>query len=345
MDKKTSIFSRILGFFLAIPKKILGFFSMLGVLPMILVIITLLVGLFFGYKWMIGDFSSIVETKVSIVETPSILEEVRAIGELVGAEYFGEEVHSLSESYEEEDMKNMAESYLEIRDSYKRIYERIEKMRDINGNLIGHEKHLQKTYEDFMSVHATATNYDKAWFAAFKRIHNESIRSMLEYLRTNEWKSYYDHYKDRLNRERRYLRKIKNNGRVLIYLGRGTVKAGYNLDAMTEESVVRQGDTLLLKNLKAQILNADINPWYVLPEETEDGKGVPGFEVLKEYGSPTHQDHGRVKEGCEKDLEKSAIEQGILKTAEKRAEETLLNFLNLLARDSTQVLSIVDIQE
>ncbi|MEM6805232.1 MAG: DUF4230 domain-containing protein [Bacteroidota bacterium] len=345
MEKKKSPFSKVLSIILAIPKKIIGFIAGLSTLPLLLLIIFGGVFLFFGVKWMKGDFSNIVETELTIIERPSILEEVRAIGELVGAEYYGEEVHSLTESYEEEDMKNMADSYLEIRDSYSRIYDRIEKMRDHNGNLIGHEAHLEKTFSDFMSAHSTASNYDKAWFAAFQRLEDASIPHMLESIRNTDWKTFFTKHEDSLDRERRYLRKLKNKEAVLVYLARGKVIAGYDLKDLPEDSFERNQDTLLLKNLSAKILNADINTWYVLPENTADKKGIPGYEVLKEYGSPNSNQRARVKGGCKKDLEKSALEQGILKTAEERAEETLLNFLNLLARDSTEVLSVVDILE
>lgn len=345
MNTQKSTFSKITGFLLAIPKKILGVFTTIGIIPGIFIGLLIAAGVFFGYKWVIGDFSNIVETELTVIESPSILEEVREIGELIGAEYYGEEVHSLAESYEAEDLKTMQNSYVEIKDSYTLIYKRLEKMRDRNGNLLGYEAHLSKAFTDFMQGHDYAQNYDKDWFSAFRRLYGESTQAMLEAFRKTSWEAFYQKYAAKLHRERRYLRKVKNQDRVLVYLGRGIVKAGYDLTALKEEDIQKQGDTLLIKNLAPQILNADINPWFVLPENTDDKKGIPGFEVLKEYASPTHAHHARVKKGCREDLKKSALEQDILATAETRAEETLLNFFNLLARDSTQTLGVVDIQE
>lgn len=322
----------------------MGIFSVLGIIPKVLFIFLLGIIAFIGFKWFSGDFTNIVETKLTVIESPSILKEVKAIGEIIGAEYYGEEIHSLSEAFEQTDKESMQSSFTEIKDSYTLIYNRVEKMRDRNGNLVGYQVHLEKSYADFMQAHTYAENYDKEWFAAFKRLYAENTQTMLEALRVTDWKTFYKKNSTYLNKERRYLRKVRNQGATLIYLARGIVKAGYNLQDLTEDNIIKQNDTLLIQQLSPQILSSDINPWFVLPEASDDKKGIPGYEVLKEYGSPTHEHHAIVKKGCKEDLVKSAIEQGVLTTAEERAEETLLNFLNLLARDSTQVLRVVDIQ-
>lgn len=112
----------------------------------------------------------------------------------------------------------------------------------------------------------------------------------------------------------------------LAMVGRGWVKAGFDFSELKESSIVFNEDRgeIHIMGLTPQILNADINPWFI-PE-----KGIPGFEILDDNGRVDFKDAKLVKEYCVEKLLAFAHRADILQKAEDQASETLKNLFTLM---------------
>ncbi|WP_194974839.1 DUF4230 domain-containing protein [Aquiflexum lacus] len=112
----------------------------------------------------------------------------------------------------------------------------------------------------------------------------------------------------------------------LAMVGRGWVKAGFDFSELKESSVIINEDRgeIHIMGLTPQILNADINPWFI-PE-----KGIPGFEILDDNGRVDFKDAKLVKEYCVEKLLAFAHRADILQKAEDQASETLKNLFTLI---------------
>ncbi|WP_373521927.1 DUF4230 domain-containing protein [Aquiflexum sp.] len=112
----------------------------------------------------------------------------------------------------------------------------------------------------------------------------------------------------------------------LAMVGRGWVKAGFDFSELKESSVIihESRGEIHIMGLTPQILNADINPWFI-PE-----KGIPGFEILDDNGRVDFKDAKLVKEYCVEKLLAFAHRANILQKAEDQASETLKSLFTLI---------------
>lgn len=135
----------------------------------------------------------------------------------------------------------------------------------------------------------------------------------------------------------RGLRRERPN-RNLVFIGRGWVKAGFDLSKFDlQDCCIEQGDTLLIVNtLIPKILNADINPWFI-PE-----RNVRGFDIVyvEKEKSFDFDEVKRIKIGCKDKLVRDALERGILEEAVSAGEETLLALLNVLGYTNLKEVQI-----
>lgn len=118
----------------------------------------------------------------------------------------------------------------------------------------------------------------------------------------------------------------KEQRKKLAMVGRGWVKAGFDFATLDEHSFYfhEESSELHFFGLEPQILNADINPWFI-PE-----KGIPGFEIIDYNGRVTFKDAKKVKEYCIQKLTLYAHRADLLMNAQKQGEETLKSFFSLL---------------
>ncbi len=112
----------------------------------------------------------------------------------------------------------------------------------------------------------------------------------------------------------------------LAMIGRGTVKAGFDLSELMPSMFYINEDAAELHffGLAPKILNTDINPWFI-PE-----KGIPGFDILTHSGKVNFNDAKKVKEFAVQKLEVSAQRADILKHAELFGGETLKQLFSLV---------------
>ena len=132
--------------------------------------------------------------------------------------------------------------------------------------------------------------------------------------------------------------------RDLVVLGRGWVKAGYDLKGLdiNQIEVLLQQDILFIKGFCSPSIIptvSHINSWFV-PEK------VKGFEVvsIKKKNEVNSADQKLVESGCFLKLKQAAIDKGILQRARESAEYSLLGFFHVFGhKDIKQVRLVQDL--
>ena len=99
----------------------------------------------------------------------------------------------------------------------------------------------------------------------------------------------------------------------LVLIGKGKVFAGMNLKEIKENDVHVTGDSIHVTLPPAQILNTIINP--------------SGFETFDEKGNWNEKEVTAVKIKIKNELTTRALQQNILKQAEKRSRDIIETFL------------------
>lgn len=113
----------------------------------------------------------------------------------------------------------------------------------------------------------------------------------------------------------------------LSMIGRGWVKAGFNFETLDERHFIldKERGAVHLFGVKAEILDADINPWFI-PE-----KQIPGFQLLEYNNKVDFEDAKLVKRYCVEKLRKKALDAGILEQAELLGKESVKSFISLVS--------------
>ena len=297
----------------------------------------LIAGISWWGWWNSWSFPDLTIEKYEYLNGPTVLEEVKEIGELVGAEYYGEVIHSLLEQQEEEDFRRLADLHEEVKLMYTRHFNAARNLPVRRGEGEVRQDALRR----FALRVETLSN--SAWYRNIFLKLGKSESELLEEIRQKSWEDFSTRYRDELLRQRRIQRQDLQSDPVLIYLGRGDVLIGFDLKQLRTDQMIRQGDTLILKDLDPTVISAAINPWYLAPDQDSTGKGIPGFESLRQEGEVSADMVAEVKSGAKDELIREAFRNGTPELAEASAEQTLLSFFNLLARPEEQ-LSVLDIQ-
>lgn len=320
------------------------------------------------YIWNpMGIFSG----KLHLQPTANLMHQVSSIGELVTAEYYGEVIASIDEArlnfLEEEEISNQAgatyseimaalntlrdfeDQPLEFREAAYREGQGIARWRRIirqpvrAGTL--HDKMEYLGLNDELLI---LPFYDEIVTFLYGRANkvDQPHRLNLSANQKNEtlWKMYQQPGLNLWNQEQFtaffYQRKMafvpKNESRKkLAMVGRGTVKAGFDLSRLDKSTfyINEEAGELHFFGISPKILNADINPWFI-PE-----KGIPGFEILDYNGRVDFRDSKKVKEYAIDKLRINAEKAEILKNAEISGAETFKNLFSLITgKPITKVL-------
>ncbi|MCS4436916.1 hypothetical protein [Aquiflexum gelatinilyticum] len=324
----------------------------------ILIVLAIVVGLF------IWNPFGIFEGGLKLNETTNMVTEVRQIGQLVTAEYYGEVISSIDEArlnlIEDENIQTRGEIlYQDIRSALKNLKnfqglskderdEEYKKMTPVNNwrRIIRHEVDsrnimdklnfhgylddvaLDPLYEDMLEYLyriKTKKKKDEKW--------NPSTRNKEEalFLMYQEVPPPNDSLPSVDFMDFYYENKLadfsrKETRKKLAMVGRGWVKAGFDFTDLDPSAIVIYDDLaeVHIFGLAPSILDADINPWFI-PE-----KGIPGFEILDYNGKVDFKDAKKVKEYCIEKLMAFAHRAEILKNAEIQGAETLKNLFSLI---------------
>lgn len=317
--------------------------------------------------------------------TTNMVTDMRKIGQLVTAEYYGEVISSLDESRlvlieENETQQQANELYSEIKyalfDLYQ--YQQIPKKERREDFLASHNrsdglrrKALQNVSRnnileklEFLSLSDSLINdplYQQTieflWREKYqhseKKNWNPNTRTEAEVLvnlyheLANQQPSADNHlfqqylddgfefsanFQDFVFSDQKSELPRSERKKQLALVGRGWVKAGFNFDQLDENSFYLHEETgdLHFFGLEPQILDADINPWFI-PE-----RAVPGFEIIDHQGPVDFKDAQRVKEHCIQKLVFYAHQANIIEQAQTQGAETLKSFFSLVTGQPIQ---------
>ncbi|MEX0884625.1 MAG: DUF4230 domain-containing protein, partial [Cyclobacteriaceae bacterium] len=303
--------------------------------------------------------------EATLQPTANIVSEIREMGELITAEYYGEVIASINEARLE-----IVDSS-EIQDQSNRVYQQI--IAEINNlknfqnlpldqklQLADPEKQLKRRERKIM-IHDAVSNQnilDKLIFLGEWEVsqgmeyHEEvlaflylkmknsreillekpsqnQINDLLFYLYTHPNQEFWEinDFIDDLNQSRLANLSRKEAKKKLALIGRGTVKAGFDFGEINENTyhINEEVGELHFFGLTPKILNADINPWFI-PE-----KGIPGFDILIANKRVNFKDSKKVKEYAVRKLTSNALKADIIDQAERYGGETLMRLFSLLS--------------
>ena len=254
-------------------------------------------------------------TRLLVRDTPISLKEVHEIGELIASEYHGEVLESLKEIYKGTQETELVEAYRNFKGTYQQVSKEIPARKP--------RKQLRLFFQKIKD--------DKKEYFLLKKISNiKKDRQFVELLDTTSWEDFRKKYVAEVEKVvDKYSKKTVKNAE-LVYLGRGSVKAGFDLSELKEENIQWKGkDTLCLVDFNPKILDVTINPLYI-PE-----LGIAGFELIRATGERkiTFEEIALVKNACREKLKNEAVERKIFNRAINSAEETLETFFGFLSEN------------
>ena len=295
-----------------------------------------------------------------LTPTTNMVAEIREVGQLVTAEYYGEVIASIGEArlnvIEEEDIgrqaslryNNLYAAMIDLKEFQAQPVSVREAEYKEGGSLPGWRRiirHEVKSnnimdkliYQESIDL-STDPLYGEILQYIWERAHNKSWRAsstqkaealFLLYSRAEQSldKSLDESdFSDFHFRNKEANISTREKKKKLAMIGRGWVKAGFDFGELDSHNfyISDNGDEAHFFGLSPVILNADINPWFI-PE-----KGVPGFEILDYNGKVDFRDAKKVKQYCIEKLVLNAHRADILKSAEENGAETLKSLFSLI---------------
>ncbi len=313
--------------------------------------------LFFGCK-----------KKEKLKDTVISLRDVKDIGELITAEYYGEVLTGLTLISQDSITQDLKEGFENIQEKAKRVDSvvKVEHRHKITklDNIIKAASIPDTTLKDEDDIAKDTKKREKARLKALrkkrrlkrrmerkriKRLRKEGVtaspelknitktsktnkRDVIKEMVKSDWE---DFTASRGHIKKEITKQIKKDlrNKQLAYIGRGSVKAGYDLTQITEENLFTSPnkDTIFILDIDPQLLNVDINPWFMLPQEPKDSTDKPdtinmyGFQMIavSKQKNMTLAEMNRVKSECKSLLRKEALDRDIYEHAKVNAEETL----------------------
>ncbi|MFT7239107.1 MAG: hypothetical protein ACI93L_003205 [Cyclobacteriaceae bacterium] len=311
---------------------------------------------------------------VRIEDSVISLKEFRAIGELITAEYYGEVVSGLSQIYRdsvslhlEEDYKSVQEKIIVAAHTIDLIFKdestklaseitRLENQISVDRSITNQEqrelskakrklRRLTKRKQRKLAIelkHSSGINKN----STFKAIASATGQNKNELIQTIQNKSieeiealpsFAKYKKEQIPKKKRK--------QELVYLGRGAVKAGYDLTEIGVDNIFfsQNADTIYIVDVDPKLLNLDINPWFYLPDADTDSvqnlngekrdRSLFGFQVLmgNKTKNITLQEISRVKTDCKHLLRKEALDRNIYEKARVNAEDALEGLFSLMS--------------
>lgn len=318
--------------------------------------VLLIVGLVVLFAWFdpLGWFKS----KPRLEDTAILVSNVREIGELITAEYYGEVIASLKESkieaYDEDTLIFWAEElFTDIKYAIYQLQQSEKRLRrkKIDDQILEADPELARNFLypyllDYLdSVLQINNNRNRQqhkilWALAItieSETKDKNPDEIYQYLNNydplDNLESFSRFYKNQLGQN------IEDNRRErrkeVTFIGRGWVKAGFNLGELNERNFIYDDDLQVIHilGLNPQVLAAEINPWFI-PE-----RGIQGFELVTLKGRANFEDAIMVKSHCKEKLRQQALNSGILEQAKSFAQENLQNFFSLLLDEPIQAVT------
>lgn len=297
--------------------------------------------IFDPFKWF--------NTGINIRNTPVSVQSIKQIGQLITAEYYGETIASLPESYMESIDPLVIDSSVQalFRD-LNRAFPQLRKT-DRPGWLTFdaiREKNIENRLEENFPWISRSKIYplmmDYLCDSIKKRSTRVYDRKMVLWKLFDKQKIVENGFKiDSTLTFKGFARYVINEKKVsfkeqkknIVYIGRGWVKAGIDFGKLQPSDIYYNSDkrTLFVRNCEPEILDCNINPWFV-PNK------VKGFELIKQKGKFENPfaESVRVKKACIEKLRMQAVNSGIINQARENARESLMNLFSLLMNSKVE---------
>jgi hypothetical protein len=308
-----------------------------------------------------------------IESTAVLVREVRAIGELISAEYYGEALASWPAiSTDDQLAEDTADVKRIVRDISAQLTQKSdqEKWDDIDDDDSSSDAERTKKQANRMkrklwlfykrsiqSHYKSSKVFPYALYAAFRKLQKPTApldipqnnpvlaqsekKELLLFLHDTDPDDVFT--ETDLRQISQVFRKNKDNTpkrdrkKDAVCIGRGIVRAGIDLSRLREESLVfHDNGEAFVSNVNVKILHNELNPWFI-PQ-----RKVKGFEILKLKGQIDSRDISRLKKLCKDQILLQAEARHILPEAKKNAETALLSFFNLVRSTPLKKVTIVD---
>lgn len=323
-----------------------------------------------------------------IMESPVLIKEIKEIGELITAEYYGEVYADLFESLQDVieqydtvypgTRDSLEQIYPHLKDYYTHLKKNKDQKERIKTNLNAIDSInaeikitlLIAKQELKIEIDSAETKYERSkenktrmrkkhgWLSDEFKMAKEQLEIAGKMLKNakNKFRENKDKLQEaqqnikqlqrEIKKQERYLEKYqtelnkyrkRNN---LVYIGRGWVKAGFNLKKLqtgkkNSDIYIDEEDSLKVYVHVAppEIIDSVINPWFI-PE-----KEIQGYEIFIEAGKEySHHEVTKVKMQCVKNLVDVAIEKGLFDLATKSGKNTLEHFFRLLGFQEVNII-------
>lgn len=310
-------------------------------------------------------------------DTVLSMKEVKGIGELITAEYYGEVISSFSLVSKAKLDTNLKESYILVQNSYRQVdtvinsryapqindyKEKITKLEEKKTNAWRRSRisELKENLKDLNS------KINRKKIKQFKLDQSQQVKSALQILtsatgankrtllnymldNTKEYKDIHEVYKNEVNKFRKKL----DDNKELVYIGRGSVKAGYDLEQLDSFNIFYspKRDTMYLFDFDPIITDLDINPYFYYPEDVDSSNKLDEYDTTLLYGfqliyssqekDVTLQDINNVKSECKRKLYQEALDRNIFQNAQRNAEEALSGLFGLLSAEGDREIKEV----
>lgn len=306
--------------------KITGF-----VLQAILVVLAVLIFSYFD------PFNILSSHKKTLQDTPITVGSVREIGQMITAEYYGEVLSSLKETYIEE-IQAHVNSFKRFDTLFKiraRQF-REEELDTKRKNKIA--EYFKENYRDLTqdSLYPYYLEYLEEVFRKRRKIPFLAFmgeNKVIEELKTTDyWKEPFDNAAfEKIKDKKKFDDYLAPNKRELkkqiVLLGRGWVRAGYDFENFSKENFMYDSlhGNIYFLGLEPKILYCDINPWFN-PE-----KKIKGFELILYTGRANKAEYLQMaKQECLDKLRANAMKCDILSKAQKNAEDNFKELFSLI---------------
>jgi len=295
------------------------------------------------FAWF-DPFDIFTNTKLTIRDTPSQVRQIKEIGELITAEYYGEVISSFYDIEQKQAKEKKNKLQLEV--------EAIDSVFTAGLNTIwklGSEKEQLRQFNTFCDK----LDEEQRFFSPYLDVLKDKLgigffngkKAFLEKLSTyniSDEKLVASRIKDVMNNKEVKRAKAKIDDKVdkkkqLILLARVKVQAGFKFDKLDSRNV--RVDTLhnriIIIGFTPKILSCTINPWFI-PE-----LGIKGFEIIDMAGKGDEvKIFNKVKASCKDSLQMKAIQSNILEKATKNAEQNLQNLFAILLNNKDVKVTI-----
>ena len=284
--------------------------------------------------------------KAKIDSTAILVKEVKQIGEIITAEYYGEAITSWPATAVENALQEDTVEIIRMINGIANDFQKLNSERNaeewtVNRRMRHYRNNIKDKYassplykylmEEISTMDlkpAKKNSKEKFWKHEEKAvgiIYEKSPAEVISMIRLdNISKSATLHSKAVTKKD-------------AACIGRGIVRAGFDFSKLVSEDIhlSETSRTIFITNATPKILSVELNPWFI-PQ-----RKVKGFEILNLQGRIDETDIRKLKTRCKEMIRQQAEARKIVAEAKRNGEEALFNFFTLVSKDPVNQVVIV----